>query len=88
MGTQSSVFDDIEENELDDIDETADVDELAEPESRLAIGNARSGGCTRLGDCGEDCGGANNFSNGGSVVGSGGLEGSEGKSEDCARLGD
>ena len=69
--------DNIDESELDDSDETADVDELVEPESGLAVGNTRSGNCAKLGVCRECSGDENDFSDGGNVVGSGGLGGGE-----------
>ena len=58
----------------DDSDETADVDELTEPEIGLAVGNARSNDCMKLEDCGDDGGGENDLSDGGNVVNSGELK--------------
>ena len=48
-----------------------------EPESGLAIGNTRSGNCTKLGDCGDDGGdrNENDLNDGRNVVDNGELKG-------------
>ena len=57
-----------------------DVDELAEPESGLAVGNARSGDRAELGDCGKGSGEFEGRKRGRGVC--------EEESEDRVRLGD
>ena len=85
MGTQSS--------ESEDSDGTADVDELAWSKRGLAVGDARSGDCTMIWDCGDDGGNESDFDDVKDVVDEGELKGSqsglgvcEGGSGDRVRL--
>ena len=66
---------DVDENEFVDSDETTDIDELVGPENGLAVGNASSGDCAKLGGCGNDGGNENGFIDGESVAEQGELEG-------------
>ena len=91
-GRHRGELDDVDESELDNGDETTDLNVLTGSESGLAVGNAGSGDGTTHGDCGD--GDENDFDDGEDVVGSGEFEGRmsglglcESESEDRVWLG-